>query len=259
MKLDLVESLGSRYDSPQQIARVVTEDWAARNLYCVACPCDFLTRLLANTRAVDLFCPQCKQVFQLKSSRNWNQTKIVDAAYASMISAVRSSNVPNLVVMQYTNFWKVRNALLVSSFFFTETVIEKRKPLSSVAQRAGWVGCNILLKQIPADGKLRLIADGVVTPTHRIRSQFNQIRPLSSLAVGLRGWTLDVLNTIRQIQKTEFALSEVYSFETQLAAAHPGNRNVREKIRQQLQRLRDLGFLQFVSPGRYRASMNADG
>ena len=173
-----------------------------------------------------------------------------------MMSAVRSDNVPNLVTVQYTSAWKVWNVLLVPSFFFTATVIEKRKPLSSTAQRAGWVGCNILLKQIPTDGKLRVVADGIAAPVHRIRNQFDQIRPLSRLAVGLRGWTLDVLNAVRQIQKQEFTLSDVYVFETQLAAAHPGNRNVREKIRQQLQRLRDLGFLQFISPGHYHALMS---
>ena len=254
MELGLRVSLGVEYKSPSQVARVLTEDWAVRNLYCPACPSDSLTPSPTNTRAIDLSCPECKQPFQLKSGRGWNQTRIVDAAYESMLAAVRSDRVPNLVTIQYTSGWKVWNALLVPSLFFTETVIEKRKPLSAAARRAGWIGCNILLKRIPTDGKLRLVTDGVVASANRIRDQFDRIRPLSKLPVGLRGWTLDVLNAVRQIQKQEFTLAEVYAFETQLAAAHPGNRHVREKIRQQLQRLRDLRFLQFVSPSHYCVS-----
>ncbi|HXL22673.1 MAG TPA: hypothetical protein VOA78_09410 [Candidatus Dormibacteraeota bacterium] len=33
---------------------------------------------------------------------------------------------------------------------------------------------------------------------------------------------------------------------------HPNNAHIRDKIRQQLQLLRDLGLLQFLVPGSYR-------
>jgi hypothetical protein len=47
---------------------------------------------------------------------------------------------------------------------------------------------------------------------------------------------------------TEFKNADVYAFERELAALHPGNRHIRDKIRQQLQVLRDTGFL--VQPER---------
>jgi type II restriction enzyme len=50
----------------------------------------------------------------------------------------------------------------------------------------------------------------------------------------------------------EFALADIYAFETRLSALHSGNRNVRPKIRQQLQVLRNLGMLAFQGRGRYR-------
>jgi type II restriction enzyme len=51
----------------------------------------------------------------------------------------------------------------------------------------------------------------------------------------------------------EFSLQDFYSaFEGSLAALHSENRNVRPKIRQQLQVLRDHGVLQFLTAGRYR-------
>ncbi|MGD1277601.1 MAG: Dam-replacing domain protein [Tepidisphaeraceae bacterium] len=67
----------------------------------------------------------------------------------------------------------------------------------------------------------------------------------------LRGWTLDVLRLIRGIGSAEFDLNQVYSFEGELSSLHPNNLNIRPKIRQQLQVLRDLGFVQFLGRGTY--------
>ena len=39
--------------------------------------------------------------------------------------------------------------------------------------------------------------------------------------------------------------------QVELARMHPENRHVRDKIRQQLQVLRDKGFLEFVGRGEY--------
>lgn len=73
-----------------------------------------------------------------------------------------------------------------------------------------------------------------------------------SLTPSQRGWTLDVLNAVRSLGKTEFDLAEVYKSDGKLAKLHPANRHVREKIRQQLQVLRDLGLLEFLGDGEYR-------
>ena len=47
-------------------------------------------------------------------------------------------------------------------------------------------------------------------------------------------------------------LDDVYTFEGQLSALYPNNRHVKQKIQQQLQVLRDHGYLDFVSRGYYR-------
>jgi type II restriction enzyme len=77
------------------------------------------------------------------------------------------------------------------------------------------------------------------------------MRSLSAIPTSVRGWTLDVLNVLRRLGRHDFSLKEVYGFENELQAAHPGNRNVRPKIRQQLQVLRDAGLLSFTGAGRY--------
>lgn len=112
-------------------------------------------------------------------------------------------------------------------------------------------GCNILLSAIGPEGKIRLVKDGVAADPTLVRRQYQKIRPIAGLKGRVRGWTLDVLRFVHQIGKREFDLHEVYAFEKHLAALYPENRNVKPKIRQQLQVLRDMGLLRFLGSGRY--------
>jgi type II restriction enzyme len=121
--------------------------------------------------------------------------------------------------------------------------------LSSTARRPGWIGCNIVLKNIPADAKINLISNGVILPPQQVRESFNRLRPIKELSVKERGWTLDVLKVVRSLGKSEFSNNDVYAFTSQLEKLHPNNRHVKDKIRQQLQVLRDRGFLVQVSRG----------
>ena len=169
-----------------------------------------------------------------------------------MVRAIRADKTPNLLLLQYSSSWLVQNLLLIPRMFFSESVIEKRKPLGPNARRAGWVGCNILLEDIPPDGKIPMISAGVPVRKQRVRNEFSRVKQLAQVPPSLRGWTLDVLRAVRGLAKTEFSLQELYAFETQLKALHPNNQNVRPKIRQQLQVLRDLGLLRFDTRGNYR-------
>jgi type II restriction enzyme len=251
MNLQCRQDLGLAYQSGAQIARVLSEDWCERELYCAGCSSDDLSPSGRNAPAIDFRCPRCNQSFQLKSYKTWNQRKIVDSAYSSMIQAVRSSSVPNLLVMQYSSDWQVKNLLLIPSTFFAETVIEKRPPLGPNAVRAGWVGCNILLHRIPPDGRIMVVSGGSVIAPRIVRDAFARARRLAAIPPSLRGWTMDVLNAIRKLEKQSFSLQELYRLEDYLHQLHPNNRNVRAKIRQQLQVLRDLGILAFTAPGNY--------
>jgi type II restriction enzyme len=60
------------------------------------------------------------------------------------------------------------------------------------------------------------------------------------------------MKCVELIGRKEFELQDVYAFESRLKVLYPNNRHVREKIRQQLQVLRDHGYLEFVSRGFYR-------
>ena len=62
------------------------------------------------------------------------------------------------------------------------------------------------------------------------------------------------MNCIEKLGSKEFSLREVYAFEKILSEKHPENNHVKDKIRQQLQILRDRGYLYFIGVGRYRLS-----
>ena len=59
----------------------------------------------------------------------------------------------------------------------------------------------------------------------------------------------------RQMEKETFSLNDMYSFENYLKIKHPENNNIKAKIRQQLQILRDRGYLKFISRGKYKLKM----
>ena len=108
-----------------------------------------------------------------------------------------------------------------------------------------------LLHRIPPDGKIACRAGRVARRSRRTRREFSRVRKLTELPVTMRGWTVDVLAAIRKLGETEFSLQELYSAESALKALHPRNQNVRPKIRQQLQVLRDVGLIRFTRRGNY--------
>jgi type II restriction enzyme len=242
--------LALSYKSPAQQARVVTEAWGRDNLYCPNCQSPFLNAAPNNTAAFDFLCPNCNLPFQLKSKSSPIGDRIVDAAYDAMMRAILEDRTPNLYALHYSRTsWEVRNLTLVPHFAFSASAIEARKPLAPEARRAGWIGCNIVLKNIPPDARIHLISDGVPVQPHLVRESFHRLKPLKEISPKERGWTLDVLRVVRSLGRQEFSNRDIYAFESQLERSHPNNRHIRDKIRQQLQVLRDRGFLVQVQRG----------
>ena len=242
MNLLMDGSVGGGYRSGSQIARVVTEAWCEKTLYCALCDAGSLRRTRNNTEAADFVCGKCNCTYELKSSSRWTTDRIADAGYASMVRALTQNRAPNLLVLQYTRSWTVNNLLLVPAFCITEQAIEKRPPLGPNARRAGWIGCNIRLTRIAPEGQIRIVRDGVAADLATIRREFDRIRPVSSLTSRARGWALEVLRCVHRLNRPEFTLDDIYAAEPYLSALYPRNRHIRPKIRQQL-----------PSPSRHRA------
>ena len=129
-----------------------------------------------------------------------------------------------------------------------------RPPLAPTARRAGWIGCNINLKNVPEAGRIFVVKNGALVPKELVLERWNQTRFLRRGGVEARGWLLEVLRCVEQFGSAEFTLAEMYAFEDRLSRTYPENQHVREKIRQQLQVLRDHGLVDFLGRGLYRRS-----
>ena len=91
----------------------------------------------------------------------------------------------------------------------------------------------------------------VITSPEEVRAKYKRVKPLKDISVTQRGWTLDVLNIVRQLVNSEgqaprdpnisdqmgrrgtppsdsFTTADVYAFERELEKLHPDNRNVRD-------------------------------
>lgn len=170
-----------------------------------------------------------------------------------MCERLESKTNPNLLLMNYHAAARtVTDLFVVPKHLFVRDLIEPRKPLAPTARRAGWVGCNIRLDQVPTAGKVWFVRDGAARPREAVLEDWQEMLFLRRASLEARGWLIAVLHCVEAIGRAEFTLADVYAFEPRLAALYPGNRSVRPKIRQQLQVLRDAGVVIFDGGGRYR-------
>lgn len=242
------------YKNASQITRVLTEDWVSRNLFCPVCGAQVLGHYEANKPVADFFCDDCKSDFELKSKESKTAQighRIADGAYKTMIERITSLHNPHLFVMTYNN-WAVNNLLVIPNYFFVPSIIEKRPPLKETARRAGWIGCNIEIGNIPDSGKIFIIRNSKQEDKAKVIDLYQRSLSLRTTKIESRGWLLDVLKCIERIPNSDFCLDEVYAFAEELQRKHPENNYVRDKIRQQLQFLRDKGFIRFKSRGYYQ-------
>ena len=265
----MASDLAAPYTSGSQRARVVTEFWAKHNLYCPNCSSPKLNRLVANSKASDFTCPACGFWYQLKGQKSRFGNSITDGAYAAMMEAIKNDETPNFYFMHYDlATWTIRNLLLIPHFAFPPSAIIKRPPLSETARRAGWIGCNIALNRIPPEARIPIVTTSAsprlsgeknscsfvqfVSTPEQVCEKFRKVKPLKDIPITNRGWMLDILNIVNRLGKTEFTNQDVYAYERELEKLHPGNRHIRDKIRQQLQNLAEAGLLLHAGRNDYR-------
>ncbi|RYG87197.1 MAG: restriction endonuclease [Alphaproteobacteria bacterium] len=241
------------YTGPTQTARSVTEAWVALHGFCPNCPADHLPQLPNNSPVADFRCGACGEEYELKAKRGKLGRSIPDGAFSTMTARLAAANNPSLFAMSYDRAAaRVTDLILVPSHFFTPEIIQAKNPSHPKGRSNPWVGCNILIGQVPASGRISLIHAGVPAPKAEVRAAWAATRFLRDEGLKARGWLLAVMGAVEAVGRPEFTLAEVYAQEGRLAALYPGNNNVRPKIRQQLQLLRDRGWLAFDGRGRYR-------
>jgi type II restriction enzyme len=253
MNLSFETKLANKYTSSSQKIRVLTEDWVDRQVYCPNCGNLDIDKYGNNKPAADFFCSNCREDYELKSKKDSVGTKIVDGAYKTMIERLQSTNNPNFFLLNYDlRDFSVLNFLVIPKHFFVPEIIEKRKALSQTARRAGWVGCNILLQSIPQTGKIFFVKNRQVEQKDKVLAEWKKTLFLrEEKDILAKGWLLDIMRCIDSMGKKEFVLDDVYAFEKALSKLHPENKHIKDKIRQQLQVLRDKGYLEFMDRGVY--------
>lgn len=254
MYLALDRRIAEQYKSSSQKIRVLSEGWVKNEVYCPSCGNVCLEQYLNNMPVADFFCKSCGEDFELKSKSNSLGKKIVDGAYRTMLERLEDAHNPNLFLLNYdSSSYQISNFLVIPKHFFIPGIIEKRSPLSATARMAGWIGCNILINRIPDAGKIFLIKDKQTKPKENVCAIWQKTLFLrEENKVDSKGWILDIIRCIELIRKKEFTLADIYKFESMLSKQHPGNRHIKDKIRQQLQVLRDRNYIQFTSRGEYR-------
>ena len=240
------------YISNSQKARILTEKWTAENIYCIHCKSEHLTKYENNKPVADFYCEYCKQEYELKGKKGAFGNKITAGSYHTMIARINAKTKPDFLGIEYTSDFKIRNFFVIPKHFFVPTIIEKRPPLHSSAQRAGWIGCNILLSSIPMSGRIFLVKEGNEISHSIVRAQVENVNLLKTMNMNKRAWTIDIMFCIEKIGLRHFTLSDIYNFESYLQDRHPNNKHVRDKIRQQIQILRDHGYIEFLGKGHYK-------
>ncbi|MBL0207757.1 MAG: restriction endonuclease [Propionivibrio sp.] len=248
----------SQYKSATQRARVFSESWIEKNFKCPQCS-DALQRMPNNTRALDLLCRTCAQGFELKSKRGAFGPTVPDGAYASMLSRIRSGRDTNLILLGYTEDYVTRSVVAIPNRFLIEEIIIPRKPLGEHCRRAGWQGCNINIGLLPPEGRIVCVQNFVAVPQDEIRENWKSTAFLEDGNAVSRSWLAVTMGIVSRMKTESFSLADVYNAEKELARLFPNNRSIKAKVRQQLQILRDRGWLSFLGNGRYAINPHQGG
>lgn len=254
MNLSFETKLATNYISQSQKIRILTEHWVDKEIYCPNCGHLDIDKYENNKPVADFFCTNCQEDYELKSKKDSIGTKIVDGAYRTMIERLQSTHNPNFFLLHYdVHDFSVLNFLVIPKHFFVPNIIEKRKALSQTARRAGWIGCNILLQNIPQTGKIFFVKNRQIESKKNVIANWHRTLFLrEEKEINAKGWLLDIMNCVEKLNSKEFSLDKIYAFENILSKKHADNKHIKDKIRQQLQILRDKGYLEFIERGRYR-------
>lgn len=251
MNLFLDVKLSDGYTSPSQKIRVLTENWVKNTIFCSCCGHGL--KDFPNSHPVgDFYCPNCKEEYELKSKKDRIGTRILDGAYNTMIDRLKSTNNPSFFFLNYNlSNYKVQNFIVIPKHFFTPEIIIKRN--RGIPNRPNYIMCSIDLSLIPQSGKIFYIKNENFENKKDILINWKRTLFLrEEKKIIAKGWILDTMNCIDKIGKKEFSLDEIYAFEKKLKKKYPQNNFIKDKLRQQLQFLRDKSYLEFIDKGRYR-------
>ncbi|WP_418185049.1 DpnI domain-containing protein [Aliarcobacter vitoriensis] len=251
MNLKSYFELGNKYKSNSQKARVFTEMFVEETFYCPYCGSS-LIGCDNNDKVRDFNCSKCNENYELKSKQGKSLGKtIADGKFNTMIERINSNSNPNFYFLNYDkNNFDVINFCAVPNYFFTPNIIIPRR--KGIPNRPDYIMCNIYISNIPSSGKIFYVKDREIISKDKVLYDWNKTLFLkNSNNIEVKGWLLDIMQCIEKLDGKKFSLRDLYIFENYLKIKHPENNNIQAKIRQQLQNLRDKGYLKFTNRGNY--------
>jgi len=119
-------------------------------------------------------------------------------------------------------------------------------------EEQGGLDVMLNISNVPESGKDFHYQNQKEVDKQNVVANYSRTKSIKTTNIESRVWIMDVLNCVDRINTVDFSLNQVYQFEKELQMKHPDNKFVKDKIRQQLQYLRDKGFIDFTTRGNYR-------
>ena len=105
--------------------------------------------------------------------------------------------------------------------------------------------------QLTQNGKIFLVKNSEALPQKDVLEKWRNTNFIKYKKGNAKGWILEIMNCADKINRKTFSLEDMYSFESHLKQKYPKNNHIKDKIRQQLQVLRDKGIIEFKGHGKY--------
>lgn len=254
MNLQLDYHFMDCYKNNPQKMRKVTESWITENLICPYCRTSHLIQSTQEHQSTAFICPTCAETYVLKSKNSPIHDKIQIGAYQVMAQSIISLKNPNFLFLEYDKKeFQIQNLFMVPRYFFCTDTIERRSPISSSTRRRGWVGCNILLNRIPAEGYIYIVENGIEYTIQEIWKKQRRTYFMSKYKPRAREWMIDILNFI---QEKEFTVEEICAYAPLMEIRYVGIVDAEVRIRKVLGILKKNGVIVFAGNGKYVRAQN---
>jgi len=140
------------------------------------------------------------------------------------------------------------NIEIVSKVVDDFTSISKNENVGNIKQ-AEIDTVRKIISKIPPPESIKLPKFDLESPEEKFDTIEIQNDIISST---LSGWKLEVFKCVESLPNQVFSLNEINKFEPHLKKIYPFNNHITDKIRQQLQYLRDIGLIEFLGNGYYK-------
>ena len=243
IKFDITNK--KRFTSKSRRFGYMAEQWIASNMYCPICGYHKLKQLSTNTKASDFICPKCKEFYELKSDNSKKVPKsLMGGNYDVYKAKFRSAIKPNILYLQHDKSQVINLFFIHKDLITIKNIKKRKKPLK---RNKDYYMCTISLLNISSNKMFSIIANSDVINKNRIINKFKKKLIIKNESK----WIYCTINIINSIWRKYFHLKDFNCYIKKLQKIHPNNKHIPEKIRQTLQYIAKLGYIDSLGKGYY--------